>query len=53
MKYFKPFIFALTTSMLDFSYRVLRHLKPDVWFFAISFMVFLIIFFVVFNSQKE
>ncbi|MFZ3069237.1 MAG: hypothetical protein WA052_02860 [Microgenomates group bacterium] len=53
MKYFKPLIFALTTATLDFFYRVLRHLKVDIWFFAISFMVFLTIFFVVFNNQKE
>jgi len=53
MKLFKPFIIALVISSLDYSYRALRHLKPDVWFFAISFTVFFAILYVLFNNQKE
>lgn len=47
MKLFKPLFFALIISILDFSYRLVRHLQPDVYFFAISFLVFFTIFFVL------
>jgi len=47
MKFFKPFIFALIISILDVSYRLIRHLQPDIYFFAISFLVFFTIFYVL------
>lgn len=47
MKLFKPFIIALIISTLDISYRLIRHLKPDIYFFAISFTVFFTIFYVL------
>ena len=53
MKFFKPFVIALIISTLDVSYRLLRHLQPDIYFFAISFIVFYIIFFTLFNDQKH
>ena len=53
MKLIKPFIIALIISTMDISYRLIRHLKPDIWFFAISFTVFFIIFFTLFDDQKD
>lgn len=53
MKLFKPLVLALAISTLDFSYRSLRHLNPDVYFFAISFLVFFLITFTLINNQKE
>ena len=53
MKLFKPLVFALIISSLDISYRLLRRLNPDIWFFAISFTVFFTILFILFNDQKD
>lgn len=51
MKLFKPFVIALIISTLDVSYRLLRHLQPDIYFFAISFLVFFTIFYVLTEDE--
>ena len=53
MKLFKTLVIAFVISMLDFLYRLFRHLTPDLWFFTISFTVFFTILYILFNNQKE